>query len=186
LKGKEKRQNQGNNEDTNALLDKVLKKLIGLRRVGNGKLELASFCIVSAQSVQNTDIFKEKGYDASKKVSSLKRHIAVDINGLPCALYMTTANISDKAGAILMIENSRSSLPRTVNILCDGGYMGKPFSDRIRQLVGANIVIAKRNEPRRFKVLPKRGLWSGLLAGLTNTAGFERIANERFTLLIKR
>jgi len=29
-------------------------------------------------------------------------------------------------------------------------------------------------------------LWSGLLAGLTNAAGFGKIMNERFTLLIKR
>jgi hypothetical protein len=32
--------------------------------------------------VKNTDTAKEKGYDASKKVSGIKRHIAVDINGL--------------------------------------------------------------------------------------------------------
>jgi len=95
--------------------------LVGLRRVDNEKLKSTNFCIVDAQ---NTDTSKEKDYDAGKKISSIKRHIAVDTNGLPCALYVTTANISDKAGAIPMIENSRSSLPHKVNILCDGDYIG--------------------------------------------------------------
>ena len=32
--------------------------------------------IVDAQSVKNTDTAKNKGYDAGKKVSGIKRHIA--------------------------------------------------------------------------------------------------------------
>lgn len=37
-----------------------------------------SFLIVDAQSVKNTDSARQKGYDAGKKVSGIKRHIAVD------------------------------------------------------------------------------------------------------------
>lgn len=151
-----KPQNQGNQEDTNTILDTILKKLVGLWRIGNGKLESTSFCIVDAQSVQNTDTAKEKGYDAAKKVSGIRRPIAVDTNGLPQALFVTTANISDKAGAILMIENNRFSLPCVRNILCDGGYRGNPFADRIRQIIGATVTIIKRNAPHQFEILPKR------------------------------
>ena len=32
----------------------------------------------SSQSVKNTDSAEQKGYDAGKKVSGIKRHIAVD------------------------------------------------------------------------------------------------------------
>ena len=42
----------------------------------------------------------EKGYDAGKKVSGIKRHIAVDTQGLPHALAVTTADITDS-----LIEN---------------------------------------------------------------------------------
>ena len=52
--------------------------------------------IVDAQSVKNTDTTHEKGYDAGKKVSGIKRHIAVDIEGLPHAIAVTTANITDR------------------------------------------------------------------------------------------
>ena len=45
-----------------------------------------SFIIVDAQSVKNTDTAEQKGYDAGKKVSGIKRHIAVDTQGLPHAI----------------------------------------------------------------------------------------------------
>ena len=52
--------------------------------------------IIDAQSVKNTDIAKNKGYDAGKKVSSIKRHISVDTNGLPHAMCVTTADVTEK------------------------------------------------------------------------------------------
>ncbi len=36
---------------------------------------------------------EEKGYDAGKNISGIKRHIAVDTQGLPHAIYITTAEI---------------------------------------------------------------------------------------------
>ena len=38
---------------------------------------------MDSQSVKNTDTAGHKGYDAGKKVSGIKRHIAVDTQGLP-------------------------------------------------------------------------------------------------------
>lgn len=143
-------------ESGKTLLDEVLKKLGSLWRIDDGKREWTSFCIVDAQSVQNADTAQEKGYDSGKKVSDIKRHIAVDINGLPHAIYVTTANISDKAGARQMIENNKQSLSRVVNILCDGGYTGKPFANAVKDPIDANVEIVKRNELHQFVVLPKR------------------------------
>jgi len=50
--------------------------------------------------VKNTDTAIHKGYDAGKKVSGIKRHIAVDTLGLPHALALTTADVTDRAGAL--------------------------------------------------------------------------------------
>ena len=60
--------------------------------------------MVDAQSVKNTDTAREKGYDAGKKVAGIKRHIVVDTQGLPHAIAITTANISDRAGALLAFK----------------------------------------------------------------------------------
>ena len=43
-----------------------------------GRHEATTFLIMDAQSVKNADTAMEKGYDAGKKVSGIKRHIAVD------------------------------------------------------------------------------------------------------------
>ena len=54
--------------------------------------------LVDSQSVKNTDTAGHKGYDAGKKVSGI-RHIAVDTQGLPHAIHVTTADVTDRAGA---------------------------------------------------------------------------------------
>lgn len=117
---------------------------------------MTSFCIVDAQSVKNTDTARNKGYDAGKKVSGIKRHIAVDSQGLPHAILITTANVTDRAGAIMMFESARDSLAEVKNILVDGGYRGEKFATSVDEILGATVEVAKRNELPQFVVLPKR------------------------------
>ncbi len=83
------------------------KKLVRKVRINNGRKEQTSFCIIDSQSVKNTDTAKNKGYDAGKKISGIKRHIAVDSQGLPHAIYITTAEKTDRNSAIIMIEMKR-------------------------------------------------------------------------------
>ncbi|PEZ46443.1 IS5/IS1182 family transposase, partial [Bacillus thuringiensis] len=45
----------------------------------------SSFNIVDAQSVKNADTAEQRGYDGGKKIFGMKRHISVDILGLPHA-----------------------------------------------------------------------------------------------------
>ena len=40
------------------------------------------------------DTADSKGYDAGKKVSGIKCHIAVDTQGLPHGIHVTTANVT--------------------------------------------------------------------------------------------
>lgn len=112
--------------------------------------------IVDAQSVKNTDTAENKGYDAGKKVSGIKRHIAVDTQGLPHAIYVTTANITDREGAIELMSNAKENLENVKNVLVDGGYSGEKFSSEIKDIIGANVEVAKRSELHKFVVIPKR------------------------------
>ncbi len=68
------------------------------------------FLIVDAQSVKNTDTAGQKGYDAGKKVSGIKRHIAVDTQGLPHAIAVTTAEVTDRKGALQALERAASQI----------------------------------------------------------------------------
>lgn len=106
--------------------------------------------------MKNTDTARKKGYDAGKKVSGIKRHIAVDTQGLPHAIWVTTAAATDRAGALAMFDRHKSSLLKVSNVLADGGYAGAPFADGIKERLGATVEIAKRNELHAFAVMPKR------------------------------
>jgi len=130
--------------------------LVGEIRAYDDRAEKTSFCIVDAQSVKNTDTAENKGYDAGKKVSGIKRHIAVDTQGLPHAIHVTTANITDRNGAVTMITNAKENLTDVKNFLVDGGYTGEKFSTEIKNIMGATVEVAKRSELHKFAVIPKR------------------------------
>jgi transposase len=40
--------------------------------------------------------------------------------------------------------------------LCDGGYTGEKFAERVKTILGARVEIVKRSELHTFVVLPKR------------------------------
>jgi len=73
----------------------------------SGRQAQTSMIIVDAQSVKNTDTAKEKGYDGGKKISGIKRHIAVDSQGLPYGIRITKANETDRNGAITILRENK-------------------------------------------------------------------------------
>ena len=124
--------------------------------MSQGRKEKTSFCIVDAQSVKTTEYAENRGYDAGKKVPGIKRHMAVDTQGLPHGIHVTTANVSDRAGALAAFSLHQASLADVKNVLVDAGYTGKNFANAVAQLLGASVEVAKRSELHTFKVLPMR------------------------------
>ena len=130
--------------------------MVGEAREKQGRNAMTGFLIVDAQSVKNTDSAEHKGYDAGKKVSGIKRHIAVDTQGLPHAIAVTTAEVTDRGGALVAIDRCKVNLERVKSVLVDGGYTGQPFADGVMQPIEAAVQVVKRNELHAFVVLPKR------------------------------
>ena len=106
--------------------------------------------------MKNTDTAEQKGYDAGKKVSGIKRHIAVDTQGLPHAVAVTTADVTDRQGALQAIDRCKANLSCVQSVLTDGGYTGEPFAQAVKDKLGATVQVAKRNELHTFAVIPKR------------------------------
>ena len=125
-------------------------------RIRDDREAETNFLIVDAQSAKNTDTATEKGYDAGKKVSGIKRHIAVDTQGLPHAICVTTADVTDRKGALQALTLHKKSLSRVVSVLGDSGYTGQPFADGVSDILGASVQIAKRNELHKFVVIAQR------------------------------
>jgi transposase len=130
--------------------------VVGAVRRGLGRDAMTTFLIVDAQSVKNADTAEQKGYDAGKKVSGIKRHIGVDTNGLPHAIHITTANVTDRTGALAMFQSCKGNLTRVIKVLADGGYAGQVFASATLSTLGASVEIAKRSELHKFAVIPRR------------------------------
>lgn len=114
--------------------------------------------IVDAQSVKNTDMAGFTGCDAGKKVSGIKRHIALDTDDLPHAIAVTAANVTDRQGALQASKRCKDSRVLAQSVLADGGDVGKPFANGVKELLGKHVTvqIAKRDELHAFKVMPQR------------------------------
>jgi transposase len=69
---------------------------------------------------------------------------------------VTTADVTDRNGAVEMIKINRDNLSEVRKFLCDGGYSGENFAGSVREINGAPVEVVKRNELHKFVVLPKR------------------------------
>ena len=108
--------------------------------------------------MKNADTASVKGYDAGKKVSGIKRHVAVDTQGLPHAIALTTAEVTDRKGALQALRRCKPALGKVQALLCDSGYTGQPFAQGVKDILGEDVTvqIAKRSELHTFNVMPKR------------------------------
>ncbi len=92
------------------MLERALKKSGCAARERLRRNVQPTLLLVDAQSVKNTDTAARKGYDAGKKVSGIKRHIGVDTQGLPHAVAVTIAEVTDRKGAPQAMRRCKANL----------------------------------------------------------------------------
>lgn len=88
--------------------------------------------------------------------SGIKRHIAVDTQVLPHAIAVTTADVTDRKGALQAMDRCAPNLSQVQSVLVDGGYTGQPFAQAVKDKLDATVQVAKRNELHTFAVIPQR------------------------------
>jgi transposase len=123
-----------------------------------------------------------QGYDAGKKVTGRKRHILVDTLGLLLSVAVHPANIQDRDGVELVLdEKTRALWPFIVKIFADAGYQGARAALAAAKTGSWIIEIVKRTELHKFVVLPKRWVVERTLAWISRnrrlTRDYERYAD---------
>jgi putative transposase len=121
-----------------------------------GRKPEPSAVVLDSLSVKTTETPGVRGYDAGKKIKGRKRHILVDTIGLLLIVLVHTANIQDRDGAKLVLEQVKGTFSRLQLIWADAGYSGK-LIDWTKIVCGWVLEIVKRSDDvKGFKVLPHR------------------------------
>ena len=120
---------------------------------------------LDAQSIKNTATAENKGYDGGKKISGIKRHLAVDINGFPQAIHITRANITDRDGAIALVTLNLEQFKLVRTMMVDSGYTGQNFANEISSLTSAKVIVVKEMSYTNFRLSPNGGSLNVHLVG---------------------
>ena len=117
-----------------------------------------SAAIVDSQSAKTVEESAWiSGYDAHKNVKGRKRHLLVDTLGLPLSVYVTPADVQDRAGARPLLAGLKPLAPNLKKIWADGAYSGEKLAKWCEEQGGWELEVVERDkEARGFEVLPKR------------------------------
>lgn len=134
--------------------------------------------VIDSQSVKTSEQGGPKGYDAGKKVKGRKRHIITDTLGLLLAVFIHTADVQDRDGALPLIDDAVEKYPSIKKVYADSAYAGRYAKD-VKHRHGVDVEVVRRPTSRwhdaqlplfeepAFVVLPKRWVverthaWSG-------------------------
>jgi transposase len=130
-----------------------------LDRERQGREASPSAAVIDSQSVKAPSP-QERGFDAGKKIVGRKRHIAVDTDGRLLMVNLTTADISDSAGAQTILDGIRRRWPWVKHLFADGAYDRLKLMDKASYLEFVVEVIRRSDQQQGFKVLPRR-CWGG-------------------------
>jgi putative transposase len=128
------------------------------RAIGRHKHPTAS-CLDS-QSVKTTEAAspETRGCDWHKRVKGRKRHVLTDTQGLLLRVAVTTANVQDKAGALLVLKRLGGAAKKLRRIWADGAYRTeRGHLARLLERLGISLTTVQPPEGQRgFTLLPRR------------------------------
>ena len=140
-------------------------------RAAAGRKAAATAAIIDSQSVKGSEMTgrARRDYDAGKKVSGTRRHLAVDTIGLLLTVLVTAASVQDRDAARPLLWNLRRAFPSVRLAWADGGYAGKLVTwARTRLKPKLTLEIVKRpDDLHTFQVLPRRWVVERTLSWIT-------------------
>ena len=115
-----------------------------------------------------------RGYDAGKKVTGRKWHIAVDTRGVLLAVVYP-ADIQDRDGAKLVVSTLLGRFPRLTGIWADAGYAGQLVAWVLATTGWLLEIVRRPKDSHQFDVLPRRWVVERTLAWLGRCRRLSRV-----------
>ncbi len=134
--------------------------------------------IIDSQSVKAPEA-ETRGYDAGKKIVGRKRHIAVDTDGRLLMLNLTPADISDSAGAQLILDAVRKRWPWLKHLFADGAYDRTKLMDKAAYLDFVIEIIRRSDTAKGFEIVPRRWVIERTFGWMTRWRRLVRDYEER-------
>jgi len=135
--------------------------------------------VADSQTVKAPAPGARRGYDAGKKTVGRKRHVVVDTDGRLLMVKLTPADISDSAGAQMILGAIRKRWPWIKHLFADGAYDRTQLMDKARFLDFVIEVVRRIDKESGFKVLPRRWVVERTFGWLTRWRRLVRDYEQR-------
>ena len=137
---------------------RMMDKLRALGRKLAGRSATPTAAAIDTQSAETTESGGPSGCDAGKKAEGRKRHLVVDVLGLPLGLAVHAASVQDRDGAPAVILGVLEKAPHIQKIWADGGCRGGKLASALTKLgIGTVLEIVKKpKDVKGFTVLHRR------------------------------